>query len=1113
MSNSLLDRALFSQGFASLWSNIVTHALPRLTSDHSPLVMICRADSVQGRRSFKFLNMWVSHPNFQDLVTSSWEQRVDINCQIFRVMFKLRRLRSDLRNWNKTVFGNVDTQIEEGQRRLSVLQNDISSTGYTDDLFDAEVAEQASLGTLLDRKCNLLQQKSRANWLNDGDRNSSFFHRLIKFRKRPQRIEHLKIEGNMVYDQSIIQDHIIDFFSNLFREEGQRTVDRVMLEAIIDEWVTEEQNDTLTRIPDDAEIAAAVFGMDSNSAPGPDGFSGSFFQNCWSIIKADVVVAIRAFFLKNYLPAGCNASTLILIPKKEAVDTVADLRPIILSNFFFKIISKILATRLGAIASRGVSQNQFGFISGRSIHDCIVMGSEGFSCMNRTGRRSNMACKVLRVNGFNERFIQWISIIFNSARISILYNGQLSGYFACSRGVRQGDPLSPIIFGIAEDVLSHLFSNCVRSGHLVPMDYSRATHFPTHLLYADDILIFCKASVKNARKIKEILELYGDLSGQICSPEKSRVFFSEKVQPGLRHGISRCMGFSLGELPVIYLGVPLFVGRIKASYFDAIHDRIIQKFARWKGLHLSMAAWRLVKGKDLMAATLSTRYLNSFGHAKNNIGSSPFWTSVRDHVTQLVDDSYSLIGVGAATMFWCDDWLGYRLTDKLKIPCYMFDFLTQAVDEYFFDGIWHFSEDFIINFPDVVIDILLLPIGGDEDTRFWKHSVSGEVTSATAYSHTSQDFPKVLWGNWIWERFIPERRSIVCWRVIHQRLPTVDNLIRRGIQGPNRCALCGKAEESINHLFWDCEMIKPIWGEFLYWFQQEDLKHCVDIHSFMVSAWSLDSSSLIKAFWKAGIVNILWKIWDCRNHVIFDDLEFNIIMIRSFIKVSFREMDRHFKKLGNSNNTWSDYLILRSIGVATRAKPPPIMIEVYWWPPAVSWMKVNTDGSAHGAPGSIAAGGVFRDSWGWVRGCFHFKGGRGFAFEAELLAVIHAISIAHNRGWFSLWVEADSEYMVRLLQERSMDVPWRFIGLWKQAIMKISDFNMQVSHIYREGNRAADIMANQDREEGWWPFAIEEIKLATNLDMATHSAMAAGCELRLFAAQVLRCLCLSQLVT
>ncbi|XP_057811625.1 uncharacterized protein LOC131025856 [Salvia miltiorrhiza] len=257
----------------------------------------------------------------------------------------------------------------------------------------------------------------------------------------------------------------------------------------------------------------------------------------------------------------------------------------------------------------------------------------------------------------------------------------------------------------------------------------------------------------------------------------------------------------------------------------------------------------------------------------------------------------------------------------------------------------------------------------------------------------------------------------------------------------------------------------------------------------MVSAWSLDSSSLIKAFWKAGIVNILWKIWDCRNHVIFDDLEFNIIMIRSFIKVSFREMDRHFKKLGNSNNTWSDYLILRSIGVATRAKPPPTMIEVYWWPPAVSWMKVNTDGSAHGAPGSIAAGGVFRDSWGWVRGYFHFKGGRGFAFEAELLAVIHAISIAHNRGWFSLWVEADSEYVVRLLQARSMDVPWRFMGLWKQAIMKISDFNLQVLHIYREGNRAADIMANQDREEGWWPFAIEEIKLATNLDMATHSAI------------------------
>ncbi|XP_057808799.1 uncharacterized protein LOC131023270 [Salvia miltiorrhiza] len=596
--------------------------------------------------------------------------------------------------------------------------------------------------------------------------------------------------------------------------------------------------------------------------------------------------------------------------------------------------------------------------------------------------------QVLRLNGYHERFIRWISVIFSSARISILYNGQLSSYFACSCGVRQGDPLSPILFGIAEDVLSHLFLNCVQSRHLVPMDFSRSMHFPTHFLYADDILLFCKASIKNARKIKEILDLYGELSGQICSPVKSRIFFADRVSPALKNDILRSLGFSMGGLPVTYLCVLLFVGRIKASYFAAIHDRIIQKFARWKGIQHSMVgriclvrsviqssvthsmmiyrwpksliysldrccrnfiwtgcidtkpscsvswlrvcssrvevglgvrsfsamnnsflmklAWRMVQGTDFMAEILSTRYLNSFGYAKHNLGSSSVWTSVRDHVNQLVDDSYSYIGSGANTQFWCDDWLRYRLTDKLQVLHFMHDFLKQAVDDYFFDGIWHFTPDFIITYPDIVIDILLLPVGSEADTRYWKHSVSGVVTAATAYARISQDFPKVLWGKWIWERFIPDRCSIVCWRIIHQHLPTFDGLIRRGLHGPNRCVLCGHAEESINHLFWDCDVIKPMW--------------------------------------------------------------------------------------------------------------------------------------------------------------------------AELLAVIHAILIAHNRGWFLLWIEADSEYVVRLLNSRGVDVPWRFVALWKHVLAKLSDFRLQVSHIFREGNRAADIMANQDRVVGWSPYVIEEVK-------------------------------------
>ncbi|XP_057803558.1 uncharacterized protein LOC131018881 [Salvia miltiorrhiza] len=1064
---SVLDRALISDGFADMWDSINSHALPRISSDHSPLVFQCKLAMPTGKRHFKFLNMWVLHPDFQNMVAESWNDNVDAHCPIFRVMFKLRRLRGVIRSWNKTVFGNVDTAIHEYQQDLLEIQTHIAESGYTNDLFDEEVSAQAKINVLLSRKNSMLQQKSRINWLVDGDRNTTFFHNMIKFRNRGFSIGHLKIDGVVVHDPEVIEAHVTDFFSSLFSEDRQTSVDLAELEANIDPWVSELQNRHLTSIPLEDEISASVFSMDANSSPGPDGFSGRFFQSCWSTIKVDIIDA------------------------------------------------------------------------------------------------------VLRANNFHENFIRWISIIFSSARISIFYNGNLSGYFACSRGVRQGDPLSPILFGIAEDVLSHLFINCVNSRHLQPMSFSRASNFPTHLLYADDILIFCKASQKNARKIKEILDYYGSLSGQVCSIEKSHVFFGSGVAVVMRRNITRELGFAVGCLPVTYLGVPIFTGHSRASYFTSIYDRIVQKFSRWNGLQLSIAgrlclirsviqssvihsmmiyrwpksllhsldkkcrnflwtgridqrptcpvgwsrvcairqegglgirdfgimnksfmmklAWKCIKGTDFAFSIIRTRYLTGFGNAKSSLVSSPVWTSIRENVSELVDNSYSFIGDGSSTYFWLDDWLGYKLVDKLQVPHFMHEFLHQSVADYYFEGAWHFAEDFFIQFPDTVCDILLLPIGESEDLRFWKHSVIGDVTAALAYSRICHSFPKVRWGDWIWENYIPVRRSIVCWRIIQSRLPTLDVLIRQGTLGPNRCSLCGAAEETISHLFWECSVVRPIWMNFLGWFHQGDSGHAPDIHSFLVLAWNAKFSSQVNSFWKLGVLSILWRIWEGRNRAIFNDESFDPRAVMSFVKVAFKELDASSFKIGSVSNSWQDYLITRSLGVVSRASPPPLMIEVYWWPPVGQWIKVNTDGSAAGSPGAIAAGVVFRDKFGWVRGCFHLKGGRGYAFEAELHAVITAIAIAHARGWMFLWIEADSMYVVNLLSSRARDVPWRFVASWNRTLHLLTDMQIMVSHIYREGNSAADIMANPDRSEGWWPHAIDDVRKAVALDMATHS--------------------------
>lgn len=136
--------------------------------------------------------------------------------------------------------------------------------------------------------------------------------------------------------------------------------------------------------PSSADIKAAIFDMDPSSAPGPDGFSGVFYHSAWDIIGSDVVAAISYFFQTGHLPNGLNSSLVVLIPKMKGASVVDQFRPIVLSNFLFKVVTKILATGAPSV----ISPVQFGFLSGRRMNDCIAMAEECVNCLGEARCRS-----------------------------------------------------------------------------------------------------------------------------------------------------------------------------------------------------------------------------------------------------------------------------------------------------------------------------------------------------------------------------------------------------------------------------------------------------------------------------------------------------------------------------------------------------------------------------------------------------------------------------------------------------------------------------------------------------------------------------------------------------
>lgn len=603
---SRIDRVLATNSFMDIWEAVSYHVGIRNCSDHSPLLVSCSSGHLRLPRPFRFQNMWLSHKAFEEVVRASWTAPLSASGACAVVMGKLKRLKCCLRFWNVEVFGHLSAKLSAAQARIEEVQGELADSGPIDSLHIQEKEALEHYNSILDQEATFLRQKSRSSWLQDGDRNTAFFHRSLKVTKGHGGIASLLINDELTGDRTLIRDHVVSYYEGLFRQDVSVAPSFHGMESLISNLVSDEQNRDLTRTPTADEIKHVVFGMNPDSAPGPDGFGGKFYQRMWHIVGEDVANAVRSFFIHGEFPSGFNASFVTLIPKLKDATRIEDFRPIVLGNFLYKIITKILSDRLGSILSNLLSYHQFGFIPGRRIHDCIALASEGVNSLGLRCMDGNMVIKidirkafdtlnwdflleVLRIMNFSDSFIAWVRFILHSARLSVLINGAPEGYFSCSQGVRQGDPLSPLLFCLAEEIFSRLLTHSASIGELSPLFLGRNITFPSHLLYADDVIVFCRASTSNCRTLLKILRCYKDWSGQSYNPAKSRVYFSSCITPARTRRLGRILGIGTGSLPFSYLGVPLFVGVPRRRHLQGIADGIIAKFARWKGSSLSMA--------------------------------------------------------------------------------------------------------------------------------------------------------------------------------------------------------------------------------------------------------------------------------------------------------------------------------------------------------------------------------------------------------------------------------------------------------------------------------------------------------------------------------------------
>lgn len=214
------------------------------------------------------------------------------------------------------------------------------------------------------------------------------------------------------------------------------------------------------------KVYKTIFQMQGNKSLGPDGMTLIFYKRFWNIIGKDLIMAVQHFFEEGKLSKTTNHTFFALIPKKPAADRVELFRPISLCNVAYKVVTKVLTMRLRNVLSNIIHPLQAAFVSKRSITDnCIINHELMFYLKSKKGKTGFMAIKIdmakaydhveweillhiLRLHGFNKKFCNLIKECIATPYFSVLINGSPTGFFPSSRGLRQVDPISHVLFTI-----------------------------------------------------------------------------------------------------------------------------------------------------------------------------------------------------------------------------------------------------------------------------------------------------------------------------------------------------------------------------------------------------------------------------------------------------------------------------------------------------------------------------------------------------------------------------------------------------------------------------------------------------------------------------------------